>query len=89
MLQAQGMGRHRPQEIYGFARRDLEAAAAFLADRPFFAGDQLTSIDAVAYGFLANILSVPIEGELKRIAGSFPNLVAWCETMEAGLYGEH
>lgn len=88
MLHAQGLGRHRPAEIYAMGRRDLEAIALFLGDRPFFAGDQLTTIDAVAYGFLANILAVPIETELKRAALEHTNLVQWCETMEAGLYPE-
>jgi glutathione S-transferase len=88
MLKAQGLGRHSPAEIYGFAREDLAAVAFSLGDQPFFAGDQLTTIDAVAYGFLANILHVPVETELKRIALGYPNLVAWCETVEAGLYGE-
>jgi glutathione S-transferase len=88
MLQAQGLGRHTREEIYAFARADLEAIAAYLGDRPFFAGDQLTTVDAVAYGFLANILRVPVETELKRIAQGHANLVAWCDSMEAGLYAE-
>lgn len=88
MLELQGLGRHRPAEILALAREDLAALSAHLADRPFFMGDQLTTIDAVAYGFLANILLVPVEGALKRMAEGFPNLVAFCETMEAGIYGE-
>jgi glutathione S-transferase len=86
MLQAQGLGRHEPHEIYEFARVDLEAVAAYLGDKSFFMGEQLTTVDAVAFGFLANIVLVPIETELKRIAAGFPNLVAWCEAMEQGLY---
>jgi len=88
MLHAQGLGRHTPAEIYAMGRRDLEAVSLFLGDRPFFAGDQLTTIDAVAYGFLANIVAVPIDTELKRAALEHANLVQWCETMEAGLYPE-
>jgi glutathione S-transferase len=88
MLELQGLGRHRPEEILEMAREDLAALAGFLADKPFFMGDQLTTIDAVAFGFLANILLVPIEGRLKRAAASLPNLVAFCEAMEAGIYGE-
>jgi glutathione S-transferase len=88
MLHGQGTGRHDAQTIHGFAREDLDAVATALGERPFFAGDQLTTIDAVAYGFLANILRVPVETELKRIAQGYPSLVAWCETMEAGLYAE-
>jgi glutathione S-transferase len=88
MLWSQGIARHAPDEIYAFGREDLHAVSAFLADKPFFMGEQLTTIDAVAYGFLANILFVPVETELKRAALDFPNLVAWCESIESGLYGE-
>lgn len=85
MLYLQGLGRHRPREIYDMGREDLRALADYLDDKPFFLGDRLTSIDAVAFGFLANILLVPIESELKRAALDYPNLVAWVESMEAGL----
>lgn len=88
MLWLQGIGRHEPGEIYQQGYEDLAAVSAYLSDKCFFMGDQLTTIDAVAYGFLANILSVPIETELKRMAQGFPNLVAWCDSMEQGLYGE-
>ncbi|MCX8101597.1 MAG: glutathione S-transferase family protein [Geminicoccaceae bacterium] len=88
MLQLQGLGRHDRDEILARAREDLAALSARLGDRPFFMGEQLTTIDAVAFGFLANILLVPVEGELKRLAQGFANLVAFCETMEAGIYGE-
>jgi glutathione S-transferase len=63
-------------------RSDLEAIATLLGDRPFFATDRPTTIDTVAYGCLANILLVPIETELKRIAARFPNLLAWTDAMD-------
>jgi glutathione S-transferase len=85
MLQLQGLGRHRPEDIYAMGRADLEAVADLLGERPFLMGDQLTTIDAVAYGFLANILAVPFETELKRTAESLPTLVTYCEAMEQGL----
>lgn len=88
ILQAQGMGRHRPSEIYAMARHDLVALADYLDDRPFLMGEQLTTIDAVAYAFLANVLYVPFETELKRIIEDFPTLVTYCEAMEQGLQPE-
>lgn len=88
MLEQQGIGRHRPREIYGMARADLQAVADFLEDRPFLMGEQLTTVDAVAYGFLANILYVPFETELKRAAEGYPTLVTYCEAMEQGLKPE-
>lgn len=87
-LVEQGIGRHSPEEIYAAGGADIEAAAVLLGDRPFFMGERLTTIDAVAYGFLANIIMVPVETELKRIALGYPNLVTWCETMEQGLEAE-
>jgi glutathione S-transferase len=88
MLKLQGLGRHRSSEIYAMAHADLQAVADFLEDRPFLMGEQLTTVDAVAYGFLANILYVPFETELKRITESFPTLVTYCEAMEQGLRSE-
>lgn len=88
MLDAQGLGRHRPGEIYAMAAADLQGVADFLEDRPFLMGEQLTTVDAVAYGFLANILYVPFETELKRAAESYPTLVTYCEAMEQGLRSE-
>jgi glutathione S-transferase len=88
MLHQQGIGRHRPDEIHALARDDLRAIAGLLEERPFFMGDRLTGIDAVAFGFLANILLVPVETELKRMTQEFGNLVGWVEAMEAGLNAE-
>jgi glutathione S-transferase len=84
-LQLQGLGRHRPNEIYAMGRQDLQAVADHLGDRPFLTGEQLTTIDAVAYGFIANILYVPFETELKRMLEDLPTLVTYCDAMEQGL----
>jgi glutathione S-transferase len=88
LLHDQGLGRHHQREIYAMGRDDLQAAADYLGDRPFFLGDRLTTMDAVAFGFLANVLLVPVETELKRSLQDLPNLVAWVESMEAGLAGD-
>jgi glutathione S-transferase len=88
MLHLQGLGRHSRDEIYAMGRQDLAAVSAFLEDRPFFMGERLSTVDAIAYGCLANILLVPLETELKRAAQSFPNLVTFCESIEQGLEGE-
>lgn len=83
VLDAQGLGRHAAAEIYALAREDLAAASLFLGRQPYFMGEEPCTIDAIAYGFLANILLVPIETELKRIAGAFSNLRRYCERIEA------
>ena len=84
-LHAQGLGRHSQAELYAMGRADLEAVSVTLHDRPFFFGERPTTIDAIAYGCLDNLLNVPIETELKRIAQAFPNLAAYCTRMTAHL----
>jgi glutathione S-transferase len=88
LLHLQGLGRYSRDEVYAMGQADLRACAELLGDRPFFLGERLTTLDAIAFGFLANVLLVPVETELKRIAQALPNLVAWTEAMEAGLSAE-
>ena len=64
-LVAQGMGRHSREEIYQIGKADLNAISLWLGDKPFFMGATATSLDAIAYAFLANILVPPLESPLK------------------------
>ena len=84
-LHAQGLGRHSRTELYAMGRADLEVLAVALNDRPFFFGEHPATIDAIAYGCLDNLINLPIETELKRIARDFPNLAAYCARMTAHL----
>ena len=84
-LKGQGIGRHSQDEIYAMGRTDLRAIAVHLGNRSYFFGDGPTTIDAIAYGFLANLYFVPIETELKRIALEFDNLRVYAERLGQGL----
>jgi glutathione S-transferase len=84
-LKGQGMGRHSQEEIYAMGRADLRTIAVHLGNRSYFFGDGPTTIDAIAYGFLANVYFIPIETELKRIALEFDNLRLYSERLGQGL----
>jgi glutathione S-transferase len=84
-LLAQGILRHSHDEIYAMGAADLEAVSVILDDGPFFFQGQPGTLDCTAYGFLANILMVPVENELKRVAERLPNLRRFCEAMERAL----
>ena len=83
-----GMGRHTPDEIYAIGKADITALADFLADKPYFLGEQPTSLDASAYAFLANLLWVPLETALKAHAQTYPQLDAYCQRMKTRYYPE-
>lgn len=84
-LRAQGLGRHGREELYAMGAADLKAISTLLDDGPFFFRDRPTTIDAIAYGFLANILLVPVETELKRAAQGFANLRGFLGAMDRHL----
>ena len=86
-LQGQGTGRHTREEIASKACADLDAIAAELGDRPFFGGDEPRAIDAVAYAFLANLLSVPVPSPMKDHAAAKPSLPAYVARMKARVGG--
>jgi glutathione S-transferase len=85
-LHGHGMGRHSREEIYALGCRDLTALADFLGDKPYLMGEQACSLDAVAYGFLANLLWVPLESELKQHARKYPQLERYCLRMKSRYY---
>jgi len=43
-VKAQGMGVHKPEEIIEFGQNDLKVLSDMLADKPFFFGDEPTTV---------------------------------------------
>ena len=85
-LWGHGMGRHSAEEVYHIGNTDITALADFLRDKPFFMGENPTSLDATAYAFLANITLVPMDSALKQYALKYPQLEAYCKRMKARYY---
>lgn len=85
-LWAQGLGRHRLEELLIFAREDLQALADLLGEAPFFGGERPCSADAAAYGILANLLLCRLDTPLNRLAREFPPLLAYCERLRARVW---
>ncbi|WP_295614063.1 glutathione S-transferase family protein [Chamaesiphon sp. GL140_3_metabinner_50] len=85
-LEGHGMGKHSSAEIYAIGIADLTALSDFLADKPFFFGDEPTSLDASAYGILANILETPFNSPLKDRAQKSNNIVAYCHRIRDRYY---
>jgi glutathione S-transferase len=77
-----GIGRHTSEEVHQIMKTDLDAVSTFLGDKPFFFGDRPTSLDATAYGVVANIINVPLDTETSRYGRGLSNLVAFCKRMQ-------
>ncbi|EEB17592.1 protein C6orf168, putative [Pediculus humanus corporis] len=60
-VKAQGIGVHKPEEIMKFGQDDLLALSQSLADKPFFFGDEPTTVDVVAFANLAQVYFIDKE----------------------------
>jgi glutathione S-transferase len=85
-LECHGMGKHSTDEIYAIGIADLLALSDFLSDKLFFFGDEPTSLDASAYGILANILGSPFDSPVKDRAHQLTNIVAYRDRMRDRYY---
>jgi glutathione S-transferase len=85
-LKGHGIGCHSAAEIAAIGKRDIDALAAILGDKPFFFGDTPSEIDAVAYGQLANIHDVGFSSPMKAVIAGHANLVAFIERFRGRFY---
>ncbi|XP_011303833.1 failed axon connections [Fopius arisanus] len=57
-VKAMGMGVHSTEEIIQLGYDDLKVLSELLADKPFFFGDEPTTLDVTAFAHLAQILYI-------------------------------
>jgi glutathione S-transferase len=87
-LHARGVCRHTEEEILAMGKADLDAASAFLADKPFFLGEEPRTIDACIFGFLGASIYVSGDNPLFRHAASLDNLRRYTERIRARYFPE-
>uniref|UniRef100_A0A183BV15 Failed axon connections fax protein/glutathione s-transferase-like protein n=1 Tax=Globodera pallida TaxID=36090 RepID=A0A183BV15_GLOPA len=80
----QGYGRHTQEEIDDIAKKDLMAISTFLGEKPFFFGDNPTTLDATLFGHLVQFTDAPLKTDAIKpfIETSTPNLVAYVQRMK-------
>lgn len=85
-LYTQGLGRHNEAEIKAISEHTLESLSMLLGGKPYFFGEQPCTLDAVAYGFLAQLTLTDFESPMDELAKKFENLVRFCERVQERYY---
>ncbi len=81
------MGRHSDEEITEIGNRDLKALSDFLGNKTYFFGDKPTTLDAVAYGILVELIRVPLfTAPIFDKAKSYGNLVRFTERLHGNYF---
>ncbi len=75
----QGMGRRNAEVVCEFFKADIDALSDYLADKPYFLGDRLHSIDASVYSTVRHIADQPQQWLGTGYVQSKPNLVAYLD----------
>lgn len=88
-LEGQGLGRHEREAIYAFAKEDIQALADFLADKPYFMGDQISLADITVASFLCNIVQVELDSPIKQYVLAHPNLDRYQQRLAPQLFPAH
>lgn len=78
-MHGHGLGRHDRADIYRRGAEDLAALSTLLGDRPYFLGEQPTSVDASIYAFTSALWLHPADSPLKHAMGRSANLVAYTQ----------
>lgn len=88
-LYAHGLGRHSGAEIVEIGARDIKALADFLGDKNYFFGDQPSSLDAMAYATLVQMIKFPhLESRLYEAAKGHQNLVDFVNRFHEKYFSE-
>ncbi|MFM9940389.1 MAG: glutathione S-transferase family protein [Hyphomicrobiaceae bacterium] len=76
-LKAQGLGRHSRAEIEQLAKRDIDAIAVILGDKPWLMGAEPCGADASVWSFVASLLCPRFESPMREATAAHANLVAY------------
>lgn len=85
-LRIQGLALHSEADRLQLAKKDLDAVADFLADKPFLMGNEPCSADASVFAFINSALCPVFDSPMHRHALGKANLVAYCERMRKRFY---
>ncbi|MCA9715361.1 MAG: glutathione S-transferase family protein [Myxococcales bacterium] len=88
VLDAQGMGRHTPEEVCQIGQVDLTAVRDYLGDKPYMMGDRVSTVDATVFAHVDNILRSDVESPLIDWAREQSTLVAYCDRLRAAYFPE-
>lgn len=87
-LRAQGSGRFDAAALYDFARRDFDAAAALLGDKPYLFGDRPGRFDLTLFGFVASFSAHACRSPVTEHVLGLPKLLAHHERLRSALYAD-
>jgi glutathione S-transferase len=78
-----GIGRHSREDIISLGVEDLKALSTYIGSKKFFGGDNPTRVDCSLFGFLAQLIYIPIKTpHMDFLKSDCQNLIQYCDRMK-------
>lgn len=81
-LKGHGIGRHKKEEVYSIAHKDLLAVSNILGDKPFMMGEEPTLVDSTVFGLVAQFLWQDLDSPQHTMLRECTNLASHSERMK-------
>lgn len=88
-LYGHGIGRHSKQEILKILNSDLNSLSTFLGSNNYFFGEAPSTLDAIAFGVVGNIVYDPAVQDFNAIIVKYPNLKAHVDRILAQYFNKN
>jgi len=83
---AQGVGRDNRAEVLSITEATLHNLSEFLGSKTYFMGEQPSSLDATAFGSLAQLILMRMDSDFGNLAKQYGNLVVYCERIQSSWF---
>ncbi len=81
-----GMGKHNDAEISLIANKSWASLSTLLADKPFFFGDKISSLDITAFAMVSAFTLSGLKTDLGEQAKSYQNLLEFTQRVATDYY---
>lgn len=87
-VNSQGIGSHTNNEIMDIAKRSFESMSTLIGDKEFIFGDQISSLDIIAFAQIGAFTLATIDNESTRLAKQYDNLVKFTQNIQETYYSD-
>ncbi|MBL4672288.1 MAG: glutathione S-transferase family protein [Arenicella sp.] len=87
-IEGQGMGAHTAEQVLTIAKQSFVSLSTVLADKRFFFGDKMSSLDIIAFAQLSSFTLATLNNPTNSAAREHQNLVEFTERIEQIYFSE-
>ena len=87
-LQQHSVGQYSEEQKMIIAEHTLRSLSLLLAEKRYIFGDKPCTLDAVVYGFVAQVTLSTLDNSLNQLSQQFTNLVDYCQRITERYYPE-